>query len=185
MKTKIEIRTRWFGTLLFSYEKEDNTIKDTLLEAIKQDANLSGADLRSADLSGANLSGADLSGAEGCYIPFACPSDGAFVGWKKITHYVESETYGCGSLLVKLLIPENAKRCSATTNKCRCDKAVVLDITTLDESKHFSTVTNLNRKECTYTVGNEVHPDYFDENRWDECSHGIHFFINKQEAINY
>ena len=180
MKTKIEIRTRWFGTLLFSYEKEDNTIKDTLLEAIKQ-----GADLSGANLSGADLRSANLSGAEGCYIPFACPSDGAFVGWKKITNYAECETYECGSLLVKLLIPEDAKRCSATTNKCRCDKAVVLDITTLDESKHFSAATNLNRKECTYKVGSEVHPDYFDENRWDECSHGIHFFINKQEAINY
>lgn len=200
MKTKIEIRTRWFGTLLFSYEKEDNTIKDTLLEAIKQginlrSANLSGADLRSADLRSANLrsanlrsadlSGADLSGAEGCYIPFACPSDGAFVGWKKITDYVERGTYEWVPLLVKLLIPEDAKRCSATSNKCRCDKAVVLDITTLDESKHFPKVTNLNRAECTYKVGDEVHPDYFDEDRWNECSHGIHFFINKQEAIDY
>lgn len=23
------------------------------------------------------------------------------------------------------------------------------------------------------------------KNRWNECSHGIHFFINKDEAINY
>lgn len=27
--------------------------------------------------------------------------------------------------------------------------------------------------------------DSFDEDRWNECSHGIHFFINKQEAIDY
>ena len=67
MKTKIEIKSI-FGDLIFEYEKENNTIKDTLLEAIDsnadlRDANLSGADLRSADLYGTDLSGADLSGA--------------------------------------------------------------------------------------------------------------------------
>ena len=37
----------------------------------------------------------------------------------------------------------------------------------------------------TYVVGEMVYPDSFDENRWNECSHGIHFFINKQNAIDY
>jgi len=70
---KIQIKT-WLGKLIFEYESTDNTIKETLLEAIKfgadlSDANLrradlSGADLRRADLSGADLSGADLSGAD-------------------------------------------------------------------------------------------------------------------------
>src|SRR5699024_706811 len=54
-----------FGKLIFSYEKENNTIKDTLLEAIKEGvnlegANLYGANLRRADLEGVNLYGADL-----------------------------------------------------------------------------------------------------------------------------
>ena len=49
MKIKIEIKSIW-GSVLFSYEKEDNTIKDTLEEAIK-----SGANLRGANLGGANL----------------------------------------------------------------------------------------------------------------------------------
>lgn len=51
MKTKIEIKSIW-GSVLFSYEKEDNTIKDTLEEAIN-----SGANLRGAYLGGANLRG--------------------------------------------------------------------------------------------------------------------------------
>ena len=50
MKTKIQIKSIW-GNVLFEYEKEDNTIKDTLKEAIKAKANLSGS-----DLSGSNLS---------------------------------------------------------------------------------------------------------------------------------
>ena len=34
MKIKIEIKKRWTGSVLFEYEKEGNTVKDTLIEAI-------------------------------------------------------------------------------------------------------------------------------------------------------
>ena len=68
MKTKIEIKNRWTGSILFEYEKENNTMKDTVEKAVKQNANLEGANLeganlRGADLEGANLGGADLGGA--------------------------------------------------------------------------------------------------------------------------
>ena len=46
-KIKIQIKNRWTGSVFFEYEKEDNTIKDTLIEAVKE-----GADLRGADLGG-------------------------------------------------------------------------------------------------------------------------------------
>ena len=49
-KVKIEIENRWTGSILFEYEKEDNTIKDTVMEAVKNDADLRGAYLRGADL---------------------------------------------------------------------------------------------------------------------------------------
>jgi hypothetical protein len=76
---KIEIKNRWTGSIIFEYSKENNTIKETLLEAVKsganlrgadlsgaylRDANLRGADLRDADLRGADLRGADLRGAD-------------------------------------------------------------------------------------------------------------------------
>ena len=48
MKTKIEIKSI-FGDLIFEFEKENNTIKDTLLEAIKHNANLYGANLYGAN----------------------------------------------------------------------------------------------------------------------------------------
>ena len=54
---KIEIKNRWTGSIIFEYSKENNTVKETLLEAVKQKTNLSGADLRGAYLSGADLSG--------------------------------------------------------------------------------------------------------------------------------
>ena len=62
MKTKIEIKSIW-GSVLFSYEKEDNTIKDTLEEAVRSGANLRGAYLGGANLRGAYLGGANLRGA--------------------------------------------------------------------------------------------------------------------------
>ena len=182
------------------FEDDSNTMKDCVINAVSKkiylrgadlrDAYLRGADLRDADLGGADLGGADLRGAYlgGAYlrgadlggatnlsfIPLSCPSDGEFIGWKKIS-----------TKLVKLLIPSDARRSSATSNKCRCDKAKVLEITDLDGSNPITSLTSYQYAETQYVVGKMVYPDSFDENRWNECSHGIHFFINKQEAINY
>ena len=77
---------------------------------------LYGGDLRSAD-----LRGADLYGARNFKLPIACPDTGSFIGWKKASGYI-----------VKLLIPEDAKRLSATGRKRRCNKAKVLEIQVLD-----------------------------------------------------
>ena len=67
-KIKLQIKNRWTGSIIFEYEKENNTIADTVNEAIKNKANLSesnlsGSNLSRADLSGADLSGSNLSGA--------------------------------------------------------------------------------------------------------------------------
>ena len=133
------------------------------------------ANLIRANLSGANLSGADLSDAKG--IAMACPSDGAFIGWKKaITD--------SGIAIVKLQIMEDAKRSSATGRKCRCDKAQVLAI--FDQNgKEIETAHSDRDSGFVYKTGEIVVPDRFDENRWEECSHGIHFFITRSEAEEY
>ena len=153
--------------ILIGAKLEDADLKGAFLE---------GADLNEADITGANINWANLNGAKNIpFIPLACPSEGAFIGWKKVEW----------KYLVKIQIPEDARRCSATTRKCRCDKAMVLDITSLDGNEHYDEVTNTNYNKTIYKVGEMVYPDSFDENRWNECSHGIHFFINKEEAINY
>ena len=64
MKIKIEIKNRWTGKVLFEFETENNTVKETLLEGINQGADLKGADLQGAYLQGAYLQGADLQGAD-------------------------------------------------------------------------------------------------------------------------
>ncbi len=152
-----------------------------------REANLRGADLRGADLCGANLRGADLREANLReanlreaknipFIPLACPERGEFVGFKKIGEYI-----------VELLIPTNAKRCSATTRKCRASYAKVVSLTTLSgEPVKTNSVTNTGYSpNIVYKVGELVYPDAFDDDRWNECSHGIHFFINRQEAVEY
>ena len=62
MKTKIEIKSIW-DSILFEFKKENNTVKDTLKEAVERGAYLGGADLRDADLRDADLRDADLRGA--------------------------------------------------------------------------------------------------------------------------
>ena len=180
MKTKIQIKSI-FGEVLFEFEKENNTAKNTVEEAVSKKINLGGAnlgdaDLGGADLRGANLCDADLRGATNIpYLPLACPSDGAFIGWKKVN-----------GKLVQLEIQADAKRSSATTRKCRCSKAMVISITNIDGSNEVDEVLNTSQEsKCLYKVGQLVIADSFDEDRFNECSHGIHFFINKEDAINY
>ena len=144
-------------------------------------ADLSDADLSDADLSGANLRlanliGADLSVAKNVYFPLACPEEGCFTAFKKAAN----------DLIVKLKIPENAKRSSATTRKCRCDKAVVLSIEYADGTQYEGEfVCSYYDKDFVYTVGQEVSAPDYDDNRWNECSKGIHFFITREEAVRY
>ena len=143
-------------------------------------ADLSGADLHDTDLRGANLYCADLSGAKNVpYIPMACPEEGDFIGWKK----AESNK---NKVIVKLHIPFDAKRSSATTRKCRCSKAEVIAIYNLDGTEEGETTCHSDYDNSfIYEVGKTVEVTNFSENRWDECAKGIHFFINRQEAINY
>ena len=167
--------------------------------AILSGANLSGADLRRANLSGAdlsganlrlaNLSGADLSGAilrlanlrdisyneSTAFYSMVCPEKGSFIGYKKAS-----------GKIIELMITENAKRSSATTRKCRCSEAVVLSITNVDGTNFDGEkVVSDYDKSFVYEVGKTISVDNFNDNRWEECAAGIHFFITRDEAVRY
>ena len=138
-----------------------------------RDADLRGADLRGANLYGADLRGANLRDAKGCYL--SCPTEGSFIGWKKASGHI-----------VKLRIPEDARRSSATGHKCRCDKAYVMEIQNMDGTKATEdTVRADHDKDFVYTVGATVEVPDFDDNRWSECAPGIHFFIDRRAAVEY
>ena len=138
-------------------------------------SNFSGSDFRGSDFRDSNFSDSNFSGSDfrGCTLPatlqYQCPEEGSFVAWKKCKNDV----------IVKLLIPEHAKRSSATTRKCRASEAVVLDIFGAKEA-----VSNYD-KSIVYRKGETVKPDSFNEDRWNECSNGIHFFITRKEAEEY
>ena len=146
-------------------------------------ANLKYANLNHADLSNANLSYADLRGVSlnevkynhlTAFFSLQCPEKGAFIGYKK-----------SGDKIVELRIEEDSKRSSATSRKCRASKVTVLSITSIDGKEEFKKSENTGLHEFTYEVGKTYEIGNFDNDRWNECSTGIHFFITRDEAVRY
>ena len=179
----------WNADLSNANLSNANLSNANLWNADLRNANLSNANLSNANLSNANLWNADLRNAdlwnadlrnvksnEGTgFFALACPEEGAFIGWKT-----------AHGLIIKLRITDDAKRSSATTRKCRCSKAEVLEIQTVDGDKSDVMSVPSDRSDSfLYTVGETVEVPDFDENRWNECSTGIHFFITRAEAVNY
>ena len=145
-------------------------------------ANLSGANLSGADLSGANLSGANLSRAEielellNKFLPIVCPDTGSFTAWKKVSK----------GKIIKLEVLADAKRSSAYGRKCRCSAAKCLAIENADGTDSGLTEIASNYdSDFIYRVGEIVSVPNFDEDRRNECAPGIHFFITRQEAVDY
>ena len=146
-------------------------------------ANLFGADLRGANLRGANLFGADLSCASmdqmiwnihTAFYPLQCPDSGSYIGYKKAS-----------GLVVELEIPADARRSSATSRKCRASKAKVLSITDINGNPGGDQVRSNFDPNFVYAIGETVEVTDFDDNRWNECSTGIHHFITRAEAVIY
>ena len=151
-------------------------------------ANLRGADLRDADLSGANLFGANLRGADlsgasmdqmiwdihTAFYPLQCPDSGSYIGYKKAS-----------GLVVELEIPADARRSSATSRKCRASKAKVLSITDINGNPGGDQVRSNFDPNFVYAIGETVEVSDFDDDRWNECSTGIHHFITRAEAVIY
>jgi hypothetical protein len=147
-------------------------------------AYLRGADLRNADLGGADLGGADLRGAylrgaKNAELAIAktriLPDEGPIIGWKKARD----------GRIVKLRIPAKAKRSHASGRKCRASQAKVLAIWDLDGTP-ASEAFSQHDHEFRYAVGETLAPTQpFDENPWNECAPGIHFFITRLEAENH
>ena len=152
-------------------------------------ANLRNADLQRADLQRANLRDADLLVAylrdadlwdayhdsSTAFLPIQCPEEGSFIAYKKAK-----------GLVVKLLIPDDAKRSSATSRKCRCDKAEVIEIMKPDKTpSNLTSVPSNYDPDFVYEVGKIVMVSDFEEDRFVECAAGIHFFITFDEAKKY
>ena len=172
LKEVLEAHAEWMRT---RFKVKPKGCMADLCRANLRMANLYGADLRRADLRMADL-------CEAIGIHLACPEVGEFIGFKKAI------AEDCGYLarvIVELRVLEDAKRSSATGRKCRCDKAKVLSITSLDGDKKYQSAFSIWDDTFIYNVGDIVSVDDFDKNRWQECAQGIHFFITRREAVDY
>lgn len=205
MKVNIQLKTI-YGNLIFELEKENNSISEVVKEYIKDElsrgkssadlssanlryanlryanlsyADLSSADLSSADLRSANLSYADLRSAnlseDTGFLLSQCPTEGSFIAWKKASDKI-----------IKLEICADSLRSSATTLKCRCSSAKCLEIQELDGTKcNLKEIPSSYDSSFIYKVGKISKVDNFDEDRFNECSTGIHFFISREMAVQY
>lgn len=165
---------RLYRTRLYKADLRGANLSEAdLSEAELSEAELSGANLYRAELRGTNLNGASTANA--LFISLQCPEEGSFIAWKR-----------CGKHIVKLQVTETAKRSSATSRKCRCSEALVLDIQKEDGSPSGLTeIKSSYDPSFIYRVGEVARVDDFNEDRWNECSAGIHFFITRDEAVYY
>ena len=172
---KVEIKSRWNSSVLFVAEAASLLL--AVEAAVRSNANLSGANLYGANLSGADLSRANLYGAnlygaknrELIEAQTSITSEGNIVGWKKCQNNV----------IVKLLIPQKARRSNATGRKCRAEYVKVLQIFGAKEGVSIYDVTVIYRKGATVKCSS------WEKNRFIERGGGIHFYLSRIEAESH
>jgi hypothetical protein len=164
----LELHARWV------HGDRDGTPADLrgadLYRADLSEAYLRGANLYRADLGGANLRGAYLGGAQWDHTTtgIAPAPTGRLTVWGKK-----------GPFLVKMRIDEGVPRSCGTTRKFRSASAIVLEI---DDGAETRFTHSTAYGETVYAVGKTIIPDSWDPDRWNECSHGIHWFLTRHEA---
>ena len=164
---------------------EDCTFRETDFT----NADMCCAALRYCDMTGCNISGANLYAAvlefakldniiydeNTKWFKFACPEKGAFLAYKKCFN----------DRLVQLLVPADAKRTSATMPSCRCNKAKVLTIKSFDYKEEYHEAWSLVNENFVYRKGQWVEVNDFNEDRWQDSTTGIHFWMTREEAKAY
>ncbi len=151
-----------------------------------------GCSFRYQDMEGMDLRGADIyaSVLEDAINPdkvmidddtkwyrMTCPPEGeAFVAWKCCTDL----------RVVQMLVPKDAKRCMATMETGRVSKVKVLSIKSIDESESYTWAQSTVDPDFYYEVGKWLEPaNGFQEDRWKDSSQGIHFFMERQQCVDY
>ena len=164
LQTVLDLHAKWL-------RDEPGGSRADLRGADLRSANLYDANLRSANLDGADLRHANLRSAKNADLALAMVShlpEGDIIGWKKCADGV----------IVKLRIPETAKRSHGASRKCRAEYADVLEVI----GAKFGVSTGDAPHKLEYHPGTRVYPDSFCEDRWQTCAPGIHFYITKEEA---
>ena len=155
------------------------------------DCKLRGASFRGNDMEGINLSGANIYAAvledavnqdkviiddNTQWYKMRCPEEGPFIAWKCCTEL----------RVVQMLVPADAKRCMATMETGRVSKVKVLSIKSIDETQSYSWAQSTVDQDFYYEVGKWLEPaNGFQEDRWKDSSPGIHFFLERQQCVDY
>lgn len=183
------------NTVLNGADFEDSTVENALFDGCPlRGANFKNAkmvtasfrycDMRECNIEGANLYGAVLeyakldgivSDEDTQWFRLHCPESGAFLAYKKCVN----------DRMVQLLVPADAKRTSATLPSCRCNKAKVLTIKSFDFQENFDEAWSLVDENFIYKKGEWVEVKDFNEDRWQDSTTGIHFWLTRAEAEAY
>ena len=190
---KFQIKNRWTGSVQFECDLDVALQTEpfglqlcaAVKLAIKSKADLAGANLAGANLARANLAGADLAdanlaGAKNLKLPhFQIPQEGALIVWKSLRP----------NIIAKLEVPADAKRtASVIGRKCRAEFVKVLAFyNKLDNLSELPahTIGTSTHDRTEYRIGETIRPDKYDDNPLVECTSGIHFFITREEALEW
>lgn len=143
-------------------------------------------DMEGIDLSGANIYASVLEDAHNQdkviidddtkWYRMRCPEEGPFIAWKCCTDL----------RVVMMLVPAEAKRCMSTMETGRVSKVKVLKITSIDETEKYTWAQSTVDPDFYYEVGKWLEPaNGFQEDRWKDSSQGIHFFLDRQQCVDY
>lgn len=152
--------------------------------AVFSHADMRKAKLRKTNVCGANFAGANMFGTDirdieydayTAFLRLQCPFEGEFIGWKS-----------ADDCILKLLIPEDAKRSSSASRDCRCSKAKLLGIFNCRiEPLNLTSVRSDGDIDFIYEVGKTIEVPDFNMDRWSEEAAGIHFYMLQEEAVDH
>jgi len=186
------VGTEFLGTIVHGCDFEDSCL---VCATFRSTAEVSGCTFLNANMDGVYVRDVRFSANEAITADkdikktSSCPDTGSFIGWKKAVICPKDEC--TDYVIIKLEIPEEAKRSSAFGRKCRASEARVLGIWQIknnepDFEHPVDVAYSLNVPEFKYVTGQTVTPTVpYDDNPYNECASGIHFFITMQEAIDY
>ena len=176
-KTYIKIDyANLYNANLYNANLENANLENANLEnanlryANLENANLENANLRYANLYNANLENANLNESEQARL-------GKIIKEKVIVFKK------CQQKIVELELQVGSIVFSINNNKCRTNKAKVISIDG-DKTKGL-TIASDHDTSFIYEVGKTIEIEDFNLMYNVECSTGIHFFYNREDAENW
>jgi len=159
-----------------------NLAHANLRGAILKSARLEHAFLHYANLEYINLTDADLDRADlhGAFLSEKDRNRKGIILQKNLKGFKLCKN----GLVVELLIPKGSVVFSINGDKCRTNKAKVVSITNIENTRTFKIAESSYKEGFYYQVGKIIEIEDFDLEYNIECTSGIHFFKTRKEAAD-